>query len=410
MRAKFYLVSLLVFGMGSFCFGQEAEQVFEEINYETPAVEFVDAELRPELFIFDGYEFSKSPVCAIQIQVNNIYHIIYRIKNNEDSSWTIKQIIETTTAKKLSKEQLVFIDEAYTSRRKISRRHYHEFGDVLPITITSNNDYKTCTVYGMSEKDAKIMAEALLEFLSEQAEQNYNDVVKIRKDILEKIADLVGKKEENSKKLKESKENLKGLDVHYTSAEEATEIIIGLNKQINDLDIEAVGLRTKSEMTERQLGVLTKKQQQYEVNSLNTLSIIEVLESKSKEQQIEDKVKKEIQELPGYRHNYGKLKRLIESHSKIIDKLEEQQIELNIELAVLDSKMERTNDIRLDAINYIRIGEEIERLKSSGKSFHKQLNNKRNGLITVEKHLSEPKPEMRVPEVVDGKGYVYSIQ
>ena len=135
----------------------------------------------------------------------------------------------------MSSEQRVFLSAstvkdaiAIIDRGDTVRRHYH------------------IRLYAMSELDARKIAEAFIEAMTDKAEKigRYKEHIRMmQEEIFRTKRKILEKEAETEVALANLRENIK--NVHYLSTDEAKQAILELNTMLNNLDIELAGMEAK---------------------------------------------------------------------------------------------------------------------------------------------------------------------
>jgi hypothetical protein len=210
-------------------------------------------------------------------------------------------------------------------------------------------------LYAVSEGDAKKMAQALLEFPTDKANERLQwhtnrqqkfqgHVDQCRKEISEKQV-----------KLKTAQTKLEELQktVHYVSTIEAEGTVVELNKTLDDLNIEIAGLRAKVQAT----------------------------------------FEKEIP------------RRTSTSSEKLI----EIRIEQMIELKAAEARKETATEIRNQAEAFYRLVNQLIQLPKELKPLKSSLSSNEAELRNIEHKLANPDMDMVPPKVFQNKVTIYPV-
>ncbi|MHC4575363.1 MAG: hypothetical protein ACYS76_14740 [Planctomycetota bacterium] len=139
------------------------------------------------------------------------------------------------------------------------QRDFLTTGDAI-ITVGSFGDmvgnHWHFRLYAVSQDDAKQMAEGLLEFVTEIADERIQQYSHEEQKLQEKVGQLKKEISEEERKLKATQTELEQLKktVHYLSVSEAKDTVLELNKKLDDLNIEIAGLRAEVEATTEAIG------------------------------------------------------------------------------------------------------------------------------------------------------------
>lgn len=180
---------------------------------------------------------------------------------NFHSPITIKSFLSTTAGKLLSQKQIELLSTGYYCISRLGK-----FGD------TVGNHYQ-CRLYAVTEEDARNMAKAFVELLTNKAEA---EAQPLRKQLVKIQEQLSRAKEEMPEKESEAKIALATLielrkNVPYYSpkdARDAKEATLDLNKMLVILDIEIAGIKARIAEIEKY---------QAKIQDKNTLAKLEQL-------------------------------------------------------------------------------------------------------------------------------------
>ncbi len=225
-RKHQFLIALLLVWACTFVYGESSKQPTPEVKFE------IGSERKSWQVGTGRKEKGKGPIRPTHVAI-----AFLRYRNNFPdfhSPITIKSILSTTAGKLLSQKQI----ELLSTGDCISRLGI--FGD------TVGNHYHF-QLYGVTEEDARNMAKAFIELMTNKAEA---EAQPLRKGLVEIQEKLSRAKEELPEKESEAKVALATLrelrkNGPYHSFQEAREATLELNKMLVILDIEIAGIKAR---------------------------------------------------------------------------------------------------------------------------------------------------------------------
>ncbi|AQT67851.1 hypothetical protein STSP2_01003 [Anaerohalosphaera lusitana] len=158
------------------------------------------------------------------------------ISRNVESIDLVNGILSTEAAEGFSSEQRDFLK--YTSAPRCLQRLYARYGA------------QTWVVFGVSEKDTKLMVKAFAQFARDYGEQFIEEKRQRMEELQGKIAELKDKREKNEKLIEEYRERLEKVkeSTIYTSALEAREAATRLTSRMEELKLAIAALGPKAEV------------------------------------------------------------------------------------------------------------------------------------------------------------------
>ena len=146
----------------------------------------------------------------------------------------IEAMLETSSGKAMSPKQRDLI-----SNQSIQMCDYG-------VTISN---YSYFRLFGVSEIDTQKMVEAFMEVLENESNARKQSLLNDQQKLQEKIAQLEKQIQQREKKVEDAENKLEQIKkkVHYLSAEEAKGAVETLNKTLDELNIEIVGIRVRLE-------------------------------------------------------------------------------------------------------------------------------------------------------------------
>lgn len=146
----------------------------------------------------------------------------------------IEAMLETSSGKAMSAKQRDLI-----SNQSIQMCDY---------SVTISN-YSYFRLFGVSEIDTQKMVEAFLEALEKESNARKQSLLSDQQKFQEKITQLEKQIQQREKEVEDAENKLEQIKkkVHYLSAEEAKGAVETLNKTLDELNIEIVGIRVRLE-------------------------------------------------------------------------------------------------------------------------------------------------------------------
>ncbi|MHC4098272.1 MAG: hypothetical protein ACYSWZ_23515 [Planctomycetota bacterium] len=259
----------------------------------------------------------------------------------------IKTILDTSAGQSMSELQREFVTMGY-ALLKIGR-----FNDKLP-------NYHHLGVYAVSQDDAKKMVKAFIEVLTNEAKKELVFWQSERQRLQEEIPNTKKKISEIEEQYRATQNKLDELerDVHYLSTDEAKEIVLELNKKLNNLEVEIAGLQAK----------------------VSTI-----------EEHIEKYKKRNAERGPAFA------------------KLEEMLNDQTIELAGALASKEAATKIRNQAQEFCDLHRQLTQLPKSNTNLIRNLEASEHGLGQVEEKLADLNPDILPPKVFQNKVTIYRV-
>ena len=147
----------------------------------------------------------------------------------------IEKILETPAGQKISPAQRKFLEAGRAIYRDGS------LGDEVV-------DHFRFWVYAVSKDDAEKTAQALIQFLTAEAEPKMqhwlSECKKLTEDVIPEKKKTISETESQIKGAQTKLDSLKKT-LHYVSTEEAMQTVLEFNKTLNTLEVEIAGLRAK---------------------------------------------------------------------------------------------------------------------------------------------------------------------
>ncbi|HUT28508.1 MAG TPA: hypothetical protein VMX13_01860 [Sedimentisphaerales bacterium] len=266
----------------------------------------------------------------------------YLLSMDLRSAELIRKLNETPAGQRMSPQQRDFLTT----------------GDAL-ITVGNFSDtvgnHWHFRLYAVSQDDAKQVAQALLEFVTEIADERLQQYRDEQQKLQEKVGQLKKEIPEEETKLKATQTKLEQLKktVHYLSISEAKDTVVELNKKLDDLNIEIAGLRAELEATSEAIGGPAR--------------------------------------------------------GPFRDKLEEIRIEQMIKLKATEAKKDTATKIRDQAETFFRLVNELSQFAQPLSELRSRLGNCEQNLRQTEYRLANPSMEMLPPEVFQNKVTIYRV-
>lgn len=218
----------------------------------------------------------------------------------------------------------------------------------------------TVCLYAVSEDDAKRMAEALIEGLTDRTNTRMQGLKNRLGELEGKIAEAKRRIAEAEAEHKNTQPELErvGKNVHYRDHLEAEEEVVGFNKMLNTLNIELSGIRAR-------------------------LATIEFFQAKGK----------------------------VEGHaaSETVDKLEQMYVEQTIELKAAEAKVNTTTALRRGAETFVNLSRRLQAAESNKHNLSNDLKRYEADMRSVEGELADLTPKMP-PKVFQNKVTIYPVR
>lgn len=262
------------------------------------------------------------------------------------SRHSIDGILQTSAVASISKRQHDFIKTTVRTYNKIDSgntdvRGYYEF-----------------TLYAVSEDDAKKMAVAFMELLTNETKEMVQDWIDRNRKLAKQIADEKIGLANNEKELAAAQASLDNLRaaVHYLSPDEAREAASEFNRILSTFNVEYAGIKAKLNL-------------------------------------IEDYISK-------YRET---------GHADMFGKLEQMKVEQLIELASVNARKEMAQAMRKQANDFYTSHQHVGELKKKESELSKSLKSNERNFKDYESSLATYPPESRLPKVYENKVTIYPV-
>lgn len=273
----------------------------------------------------------------------------------------IMRMLKTFPGQSISSEQRVFLSASkiqdaisIIDRGDTVRRHYH------------------IRLYAMSELDARKIAEAFIEAMTDKAEKigSYKEQIRmLQETIFRTKRKILDKDAETEVELANLRESIK--NVHYLSTDEAKQAISELNTMLNNLDIELAGMKAKLQAI-----------QEHQVRQKAIRSKIPLVEGTERI-----------------------------NRDGILLKLEDMWIDLLIELKVAEARKETATEIRMRAEYFCK------QMDAKKAEFQKEMNKFKMDITFYEQEihqfkdkLADPDMETLPPKVFQNKVTIYPVR
>jgi len=273
----------------------------------------------------------------------------------------IMRMLKTFPGQSISSEQRVFLSASkiqdaisIIDRGDTVRRHYH------------------IRLYAMSELDARKIAEAFIEAMTDKAEKigSYKEHIRmLQETIFRTNKKILAQEAEAEVELANLRESIK--NVHYLSTDEAKQAISELNTMLNNLDIELAGMKAK---------------------------LRAIQEQQLRQKAIRNKIP--VQERTERINRDG-----------ILLKLEDMWIDLLIELKVAEARKETAIQLRMQAEDFCK------QMNAKKAEFQKEMNKFKMDIAFYEREihqfkekLADPDMEILPPKVYQNKVTIYPVR
>jgi chromosome segregation ATPase len=224
-------------------------------------------------------------------------------------------------------------------------------------------------VYGVGEYDTQKMVKALIEALENKANKEVQHYLNKIKESKEKIAEIKQELPDKQKQLEEAELIYKKIkNARYSSSlddlevyTKAKETMFQMDKMLDSLEIELAGIQEK-----------LKKIEQYQ------------------------------------RRKYGENTKNFSPET--LDKLDQMYVEQMIELSSAKARQNTALKIRDQEKEFINLSDQWSNLQAEVNRLKRDLENSENNILTDEKILANPLPEMRPPKVYQNKVTIYPVK
>ncbi len=256
----------------------------------------------------------------------------------------MEKMVNTSSGKLLSQKQHDFIPLA----QAFCRLNLTEY--VVP------NHYHF-RLYAVSELDARNMAQAFIENLTNIANTHRQQLLTEQQELQKGIALIKNKISDSEEKLKAAEARLDEMKgkIHYLTIDEAEKAILELNKMLCVLDVEIAGLQAKVSAIEK-----------YKLGTKVT-------------------------------------------HEDTLAKLEQMLSEQAIELAGALARKEAGTEIRDRAEDFYNLRRQQIELPKTLDDLRRSLSNRRRSLSEVQDKLSDPASNALPPKVYQNKVAIYPV-
>jgi hypothetical protein len=223
LRGFPFIIGLVVLTACTTAMCQEPNQPKIELNFE------VNTE--GQKWITD-HGIGQGPISPTHVAVLFIRSPHYMPNFNQPAA--IDKVLNAPAGKLMSQKQRDFVSAA----RAFCRLNLSE--------LTMPNHYNF-HLYAVSELDARNMAKAFIEDLTNIADANRKALLDERQRLQVQINELKNDISETEAELKGSQTELEGLKgkVHYLTMDEAEQAVLELNKMLDVIDVETAGLQAK---------------------------------------------------------------------------------------------------------------------------------------------------------------------
>jgi hypothetical protein len=285
---------------------------------------------------------SIKPTHAAQLFINYVTSLPHPSRPDE-----MKLILETSAGQALSQKQREFLLSSkyavYGGKHGLPPGYEH-----------------FCKVYAVSEDDAKKMAEAVVEFLANRA----NQIMERHKNYAEELrAEIAEAKKKIPEKEAEAEAAQTALDkvkrkVRYLSVKEAEDAVYEFNRILSTLEVEIAGIRASLE----------------EIGNFQTPAMAKRFTSETS------------------------------------DKVEQMAIQETVKLRAAEAKTETAARLRDEAVTLVRSVERLDNAQRERNRLVTAESSSEDNLAEVEKLLANLKPGMLPPKVYDNKVTIYPVR
>jgi len=316
----------------------------EEQKWITDLDEMGPYEKQQKQEMYPGGRIEKSVIRPTHVAVMRIKHVrVPRIY------WT--DISNNPIGRTMSKRQKEFIAEANGRIRDLHR-------------IEEGFEFRW---YAVSQEDAKKMTQAFIDVWNTKVHPKLQPLLKRRKELEEKIADIKKKLPEKEGKLEAAEanyENVKNITHEFSSESEAVkeskQTILEMIKKLDALEIELAGIREKLEAIE-----------QYRRS----------------------------------KHVPGK-----DLSDETLEKLDQMLVEQMIELRGAEARKKAALQIRKREKEFYNLYSQLNELRREVSGLNRSLINNERNLLEIEEKLANPTPDMLPPKVYQNKVTIYPVK
>jgi len=274
------------------------------------------------------------------------------------SSW-IKSILESSAGQSMSRKQKSFV--------KTGREDFLRLGIFSELGPMKKGFYYF-RLFATSEDDAKKMAQATIEVLTNKANAKLQKLRTERQELQEKIADI-------KKELPEKQKQFEAAESKYKEIKNAR------YSSLNDFDTYKKAMETMLQM-DNMLDVL----------EIELAGIQEKLKSIEKYQRRKDE------------------RDLKHFSRETLDKLDQMHVEQIVELRGVEARKKAALQIQRRKKEFLDLFNQWSNLDSEVKRLKDNLNDSENNMRDVEKTLTNPPSDMLPPKVFQNKVTIYPVR
>ncbi len=314
---------------------QEPNETKTELQFE------INNEEQP--WMTDQGSFGQGPIRPTHVAVLLVRQPHYMPNFNQPA--VIDKILNTPAGKLMSQKQRDFIPVT----RAFCRLNLSEFA------VPNHYHFR---LYAVSELDARNMAQAFIEDLTNIANANRKELLDEQQKLQKQIAAFKNDISEKEIELKDAQTKLEGLKgkVHYLTIDEAEKTVLELNKMLDVIDVEIAGLQAK-------------------------VSAIEKYKSDKKITNVD-----------------------------ILAKLEQMLTEQTVELAGALARREAATRVRNQAGEFYNLRKQQLELPKTLNDLRRSLSNRERDLQRVQNRLIDPASNVMPPKIYQNKVTIYPVE